>query len=148
MVVDKEQPVPKWLKINHKFFCFKKKVRDDSIIIEKVQTTEAMWEKLETLANKTILVFQIILTIFVQVRYLENLYPNQLDKTKTWDQPGYYLIQINFKPNDITMSYLADPQNERSGAIPAYLSQGFPIQISKQSPFMTVNEIWNNNLAK
>ena len=39
------------------------------------------------------------------------------------------------------MSYLADPQNERSGAIPAYLSQGFPIQISKQSPFMTLNEI-------
>ena len=83
MVVDKEQPVPKWLKINHKFSCFKKKVGDDSLVIEKVQTTEAMWEKLETLANKTILVFQIILTIFVQVRSLENLCPNQLDKTKT-----------------------------------------------------------------
>ena len=88
MVVDKEQPVPKWLKINHNFTCFKKKVRDDSIVttvpvIEKVQTTEAMWEKLEILANKTILVFQIILTIFVQVRSLGNLCPNQLDKTKT-----------------------------------------------------------------
>ena len=68
MVVDKEQPVPKWLKVKHKFSCFKKKVRDD---IEKVQTTEAMLEKLETLANKTILVFQIILTIFVQVRSLD-----------------------------------------------------------------------------
>ena len=83
MVVDKEQPVPKWLKINHKFSCFKKKVRDDSIVIERVQTTKAMWEKLETLANKTILVFQIILTIFVQVRSLPGRKPGR--------KPGLYL---------------------------------------------------------